>query len=235
MSATILGLPFAGAQADPFQRVRAALPEEVRRNFRTHTYPGHGRRASEPFASTVAAMADDVVAATRSDPPVHLVGWSMGGAVAYEVAARLMDAGSPVASVTFLACAPPPELATDGLDLGTDDLLLDHCEQFGLVDRTMFADAGLRRLFLPALRNDIAAVDRYAREDRRGLLADTTSIAVVQGSADRTVTTSSDWSAVGGRVVLRRTLAGGHFFPQDQPQELATLWSEFLLTTTTAR
>lgn len=219
----VICLPFAGAQADPFQRLRAALPTPIAERLRPHTYPGHGRRVSEPFAETVGAMADDLVEREAGSDAVHLIGWSMGGAVAYEAATRFLDGGVDVRSVTFLACSPPPELAGGDLELSTDEALLDHCEQFGLIDRASFQNASLRRLFLPALRNDIASVDRYAGTSMPGLLPDNIDVTVVQGSGDRSVPPLADWSSVGGRLLAVHTLDGGHFFPQERPQQLAKL------------
>ncbi|GGV24796.1 hypothetical protein GCM10010182_54280 [Actinomadura cremea] len=55
--------------------------------------------------SSVGEMADDYLAqirAVRPSGPYHLVGWSLGGLVAYEMAVRLQDAGEDVGMLALI-------------------------------------------------------------------------------------------------------------------------------------
>ncbi|MFE2018542.1 amino acid adenylation domain-containing protein [Streptomyces sp. NPDC059499] len=66
--------------------------------------------SGEPEAETFAAMAAqyaDLVRDRRPTGPYHLAGWSMGGALAVEVAAVLEAAGEHVASVALLDSSVP--------------------------------------------------------------------------------------------------------------------------------
>ncbi|MEV8635084.1 amino acid adenylation domain-containing protein [Streptosporangium sp. NPDC051023] len=81
-------------------------------------------------ASSVEEMADAYVArirAVRPHGPYHLLGWSVGGIVAHEVAVRLRQEGEPVGLLALLDAypldgEPPPPAADLGADLGADAL-----------------------------------------------------------------------------------------------------------------
>ncbi|MFE0046797.1 amino acid adenylation domain-containing protein [Streptomyces albireticuli] len=65
-------------------------------------------------APDLGALADTYLAAVRRACPAgpyHLGGWSLGGAIALEMAARLRAAGAEVASVTLLDTGFPPQAA----------------------------------------------------------------------------------------------------------------------------
>ncbi|MBF6055962.1 amino acid adenylation domain-containing protein, partial [Streptomyces eurocidicus] len=65
-------------------------------------------------APDLGALADTYLAAVRRacpSGPYHLGGWSLGGAVALEMAVRLRAAGAEVASVTLLDTGFPPQAA----------------------------------------------------------------------------------------------------------------------------
>lgn len=69
----------------------------------------HGERAAE----TVEGMAERYVAGIRAAVPrgpYLLAGWSIGGTLALEVAARLREQGEPVPAVVLLDCAVSPAL-----------------------------------------------------------------------------------------------------------------------------
>ncbi|MFI6210307.1 amino acid adenylation domain-containing protein, partial [Streptomyces sp. NPDC051041] len=70
-------------------------------------------RAEEPPAS-VGEMAEDYLARIREvrpEGPYHLLGWSFGGLVAHEMAARLREAGEDVALLALLDSFPPDATA----------------------------------------------------------------------------------------------------------------------------
>ncbi|MFW0795599.1 amino acid adenylation domain-containing protein [Gordonia sp. CPCC 205515] len=88
-----------------------------------------------PASPSIAELAADYVARIRAvspDGPFHLLGWSLGGLIAHEMAVQLEAAGEEVASLTLLdsfVLADRPELAVEPslgellaeFGLGTDD------------------------------------------------------------------------------------------------------------------
>ncbi|WP_225828325.1 non-ribosomal peptide synthetase [Streptomyces naphthomycinicus] len=137
-------LPPAGGDVMAYRRLVALLPpgREVL-GVRSRALSG------EAEAESLAAMADqyaDAVRERRPAGPYHLAGWSMGGALAVEVAARLEASGEPVALVALLDSAVPGAGEPDPL----------------LAPAVALAD------FLPRL--DVTAEDTAALRDRlRGL------------------------------------------------------------------
>jgi len=229
--ATLLCLPFAGAHVDPFYVMRQRFERQVPGLATiSHTYPGHGRRLSDPLVPTLDGMAEDVIerlGASAPSGPVLLLGYSMGALIAYEVALRLEELGRPVPLAMFMAATPPHRLRGNDLVLDTDEDLLEHCLQYGLVQSNSFPSPELKALFLPALRNDILAVDRYAVRGRsaRPLAAGTRS-GVFQAHGDQTVTDIKFWDELTTVPPEYFMYDGGHFFINecgDQPRRDA-LW-----------
>ncbi|MCU1536549.1 MAG: putative thioesterase [Humibacillus sp.] len=217
----LVALPYAGAHMDPFHGLRTAAEAAVPGlASMTVTYPGHGRRISETLAPSVERMAADALtqllehrSRTGSTAPVVLLGYSMGALVAYELAHLLSDLGTPAAELLVMASTPPEHVVGTGLSLTGDDELLEHCEQYGILAASSFPDAALRRLFLPALRNDILAVDRYPGPVRGTRPLPTgTRLTVFTGDADPTVSDLPAWADLVDTAVATRHYAGGHFF-----------------------
>ncbi|NKS70521.1 hypothetical protein GS584_17840 [Rhodococcus hoagii] len=65
----------------------------------------------------LAARYVDRVRAIQPQGPYHLLGWSLGGNIAHEMAVRLQDIGEDVASLTILDAMP----ATAVPDAGAPD------------------------------------------------------------------------------------------------------------------
>src|SRR5215471_7170070 len=82
---TIVAVNGLGGLQHLWDGFRAVLPPAV--ELRVLDLPGHGDRP--PAADyRYAALVDDVLARTADLPPFPLAGWSVGGAVAWLVAAR---------------------------------------------------------------------------------------------------------------------------------------------------
>ncbi|MFE9614016.1 amino acid adenylation domain-containing protein [Streptomyces sp. NPDC006012] len=93
--------------------------------------PVHGLQARGldglllPHTSVRAAVDTNLAALERTHPsgPVHLLGHSFGGWIAFEMAGRLRDAGRTVASLTLLDSEPPDAGAQPPKEYGHSDVL----------------------------------------------------------------------------------------------------------------
>ncbi|MDX2090267.1 MAG: amino acid adenylation domain-containing protein [Kofleriaceae bacterium] len=74
-----------------------------------------GEPASRSIPEMAAAYARELIS-TRGKRPVHLLGWSFGGLVAYELRQQLEAAGVEVRSTTMLDTTPPTSSWIDGRD-----------------------------------------------------------------------------------------------------------------------
>ena len=93
----LIALPPAGGNAGTFRGWDARLPADV--ELLAIQYPGRQERQDEPFVTDVEAMlcAIDDALLPLLDRPFALIGASLGGMLAYELAARLK---------ACTACAP---------------------------------------------------------------------------------------------------------------------------------
>ncbi|WP_328918276.1 amino acid adenylation domain-containing protein [Streptomyces jietaisiensis] len=117
-----------------FAPLAAFVPPEV---------PLYGLQARDVDASgelpgSIREMAEEYVAELRTvrpSGPYHLLGWSMGGRVAHEMAVQLREDGQEVALVIMGGYAPAPEDTP-----GTDEAVKESAE---LLRRAMYERAGL--------------------------------------------------------------------------------------------
>lgn len=143
--------------------------------------PGFDDEDEKPLTS-VAELADthlSAIAAHRPDEPIYLLGWSMGGVVAYEMAQRLYAAGTPAPMLITVDTPVPVPRPVPGPrqmlrrfagDLtgaapfseqsGLDSVLAAHAGEEEPVEDTFAAlsDAGL----IPAELDPETLTQRYA-------------------------------------------------------------------------
>jgi thioesterase domain-containing protein len=105
-SSPVLCFPGAGDHAGQFVELAVSLDED------RPVYALQHRGLDDGFvpASTVEAAAEHALLAAQRDlfaRPVHLIGHSFGGWIAFELALRLAAANRPVASLTIIDSDPP--------------------------------------------------------------------------------------------------------------------------------
>jgi surfactin synthase thioesterase subunit len=220
-------LPYAGAHVNVF----AELQKQLSAGYPGLTvlsmeYPGHGRRFSEQPSSSIAEITADLFALLKKslDPQEELIllGYSMGSLIAYELAHALIDSGYQVNKLLFMAATPPHRIEADDEEEPDDDTLLERCRIYGLIKEGQFASQQMRQLFLPALRSDITAVNRYNLDNqyRCRQFDHAIQISVFQGLDDRSVTAAEDWRDLTGREIPYHTYPGGHFFYYEFQQQV---------------
>jgi len=213
-----------------------------RRRVLTLDLPGHGRSTPLPGRVRIADFAAAVLRLleVRREPAVHLVGLSLGGAVALQLAA---DAPQRVLSLTAVNTFARLRPAEHGLGRGLTRLRLllfapmDRVGEWvalGLFPRE--DQAGLRRLAAQRLTSNrrrtylrsIAAVLRFDLRARLGEIVCPTL--VVAGDRDRTVPLAAKLEIQAGIRGARFQIVGdsGHATPLDAPQAFNTLLLGFL-------
>jgi amino acid adenylation domain-containing protein len=114
------------ALADAGARVRGFDAFEARGLF--------GEPASTSIPEMAAAYARELIA-TRGTRPVHLLGWSFGGLVAYELRQQLAAAGVEVLSTTMLDTWPTTLLERDDRDpaIAAQEIVAERARAIGRV------------------------------------------------------------------------------------------------------
>lgn len=222
-------LPYAGAHVNVFaelqKQIQAGCPELA---VLSMEYPGHGRRFSEQPSGSIREITADLFSRLKKslDPQEELIllGYSMGSLIAYELAHALLESGYPVTKLLFMAATPPHRIEAVEEDDPDDDALLERCRIYGLIKEGQFASAQMRQLFLPALRSDITAVNRYNLDNqyRCRKFDPAVQISVFQGLDDRSVTALEDWSDLTEREIPYQTYPGGHFFYYEFQQQVSS-------------
>ncbi|CAM4195044.1 thioesterase II family protein [Paenibacillus typhae] len=235
-------LPYAGAHVNVFaglqKQLQAGYPELTVLSLE---YPGHGRRFSGRPLSSIREITADLLSTLRQslDPgeELMLLGYSMGSLIAYELAHALLDSGYPVSRLLFMAATPPHRIEAVDEEEPDDDALLERCRIYGLIKEGQFDSRQMRELFLPALRSDITAVNRYNLDNQyrcRRFGADV-RIAVFQGLEDRSVTAVQNWGDLSGQEVSLHTYPGGHFFYYEFEQQVYSHIISFITAGQTSR
>ncbi|MFP3989069.1 alpha/beta fold hydrolase [Streptomyces sp. E11-3] len=154
--------PHAGGNAQLFHGWSALLPPEV--ELLAVRYPGRQERLTDPFAESMADLADEVTAALvpRLDVPVALFGHSMGSSVAYETALRLEARHGVVPRRLMVSARSAPHRARPtGLYRRADDELVAGVRRLGDLGSEAYDIPELRELLLPALRADYRLIESY--------------------------------------------------------------------------
>ncbi|CAL9489114.1 Thioesterase PikA5 [Streptomyces sp. enrichment culture] len=218
---TLVALPHAGGSASYFHPLSAALGDDV--EVLAVQYPGRQDRRHEPLVGDVHELADQVARALMPwAGPIALFGHSMGATVAYEVARRLEEGGSPAAALVVSARRAPSVVRADGFHELDDDALLKEVLLLGGSDAALALDEELLRLTLPVLRNDFRAVAAYRCAHAEPL---PTPITALVGSADPRVTVAEveEWRRHTGTDFSLHVFDGGHFYLAEHAEAVTGL------------
>ncbi|MFI0416668.1 thioesterase II family protein [Spongiactinospora sp. 9N601] len=164
-TARLICLPHAGGAASFFRGWGQAAPPWL--EVWAVQYPGREDRLAEDLIADIGPLADGVagaLAATAGDLPIALFGHSMGAAVAYETARRLLadPATAPTALYVSACPAPGPVTGKTRHLLGDDALAADLLAQ-GATSPAVLGDPELREIVLAIVRNDYRLIETYRR------------------------------------------------------------------------
>jgi surfactin synthase thioesterase subunit len=213
-------LPPAGAPASFFARLSADVPASV--DPWAIALPGREARLGDPPLTTMVELVDALhdELAPRLDRPAILLGQSMGGSVAHELARRL-EADVPGGVLHLVVGGrggPATQRARRPDGVPDDGALVDALAAAGDTPRELLEDPDVLDLLLPPLRADYALLAAYAPEDEPRLRAGITAIV---GAGDPTTTTDgiASWADATRGPFTARTAPGGHLFLAERTDE----------------
>lgn len=185
-------------------------------------YPGRQDRRSEPCVETVEELAERLVEVVLpfQDKPLALFGHSLGGSVAFELAARL-EAHGVVPTTLFVSGrrAPSAIRENETAHLRDDAGLIDEIKQLAGTDDGLWDDKEMVALVLPAIRNDYRAAETYRPEHHTRIAA---PIHALLGDDDpkANVNEVQRWATHTTGGFELDVYPGGHFYLNDHAPAL---------------
>ncbi|MDX2531352.1 thioesterase II family protein [Streptomyces europaeiscabiei] len=214
-SVRLVCLPHAGGAASFYVPVAQALAPRV--EVLSVQYPGRHERHSHPLVPDIGTLADRIADALMActDRPYALFGHSMGALVGFEVARRMEDAGrGPVELFASGSRAPSVERRGEMWHRTPDAEFVARVQSMGGAGSELLDDPDMRRMLLPALRNDYRAIEQYEYRAQSPLACPVTAFA---GADDPRVTVAEvrSWARHTTGPFSVEVHPGGHFFLAD--------------------
>jgi len=143
-----------GERMKPEIEVWAALPR------------GRGMRFREKPVETLEAMVEEYLAALKPflDAPFAFYGHSLGGLMAFEMTLRLRAEGLPIPERVFVGATAPPHLGLIHEEihhLADAEFVTAIQERYGGIPAEVLNEPELLEIFIPPLKADFAAYERY--------------------------------------------------------------------------
>lgn len=216
---SLVCLGFCGGGAGPYLPWAEVLPPDV--ELAVVCYPGRDGRFLEDHAENWDELAADatravLAAATR---PYVLFGHSMGGWMAFDVAARIERAGGRVPETLVVSSANAPSRGLTPRDMfpaqaDTDEQLLDWMRTNGLLADYVLGDPELQEMALELMRADIRVRDTFGYTDGTTVGV---PLEVLTGDRDEVIVsnTAEQWRALAGGAYRHVELPGGHFYTSE--------------------
>ncbi|MEZ0109007.1 surfactin synthase thioesterase subunit [Catenulispora sp. EB89] len=214
---TLACLGFCGGGSGAFHAWLDVLPPGV--ELATICYPGREGRHSEEFATDWDALADDTtqaVLAVAAEGPYVLFGHSMGAWMAFDVTARVEQAGSRPPEFLLVSSANAPSAGLRSRDMfpaqqETDQQLLEWMRTYGLIPDYALEDPDLVEMAVELMRADIKVRDTFHYTAGTRIR---TPLHVLTGSEDTTIEADAGkrWEALARGAFRHDVLPGGHFY-----------------------
>lgn len=209
-------LPHAGGTAATFRDWGDKLPPWI--ELACVQYPGRHDRLGEPFVTSIPALVDELVADLPTHGKLALFGHSMGATIAFEAARRTRP-------VHLFLSAPGTDRKP--LNFATDEELVAEVKRLGGTGGMLLEHPEMRRLALPAIRNDLTMLAAHQVADGPPLDC---PITVLLGDSDRTCSAeeAKRWAERTATEFCLRVFPGGHHYLEDAGMSIVELLAEKL-------
>lgn len=210
----LLCFPPAGGSASFFRPWAEELPADV--EVWSVQYPGREDRFAEPCVPDMDTLADLITAALEPalDRRTAVFGHSMGSAVGYEVTRRLLTKRPGSIERLFVSARPAPShqrRSRTRVHLADDNGLVAELGVLGGTDPRVLADAELRDLVLPTIRNDFRLIETYRPAPARPLPIPITAL-TANDDPRMTVAQAASWVEATTKDFRLAVFDGGHFY-----------------------
>ena len=207
-------LPFAGGSAAVF----AGWGERLKPDIEVWAAQprARGMRFKEASLESVDAMAEEYFAALRPslDMPFAFYGHSLGGLLAFELTRRLQAEGLALPEHLFIGASAPPHLGRIHEEIGhlpDAEFVNAIQDRYAGIPEAVLQEPELMEMFLPPLKADFLAYERYKFRKTAGV---TCPVTIFAGAEDRVLAPHllEEWERHAGGTFSMETVPGGHFF-----------------------
>ncbi|WP_202237802.1 thioesterase II family protein [Actinacidiphila reveromycinica] len=211
----LLCLPYAGGSGVAYRHWSSAFP---RNEVVAFDYPGHLMRPGERLARTMDALVGRIEESVSAhwDRPFVLVGSSLGALVAYELASRAEQRGTPPAALVVLACPGPGRLWKHPPIAGLDDERFSAAfgTRYGGPAAGLLGDPDHRELLLPIVRADMELFEEYAGGRHEAVGCDVIAVTGTEDAAAPGEDVDAWHDHTSGAVHVLN-VPGGHFVVEE--------------------
>lgn len=218
---TLYIFPHAGGSTDFYVPFAKAFSGDIKRI--AVRYPGRAGTHDLGSFTSIPDLADKVcqmlAPPEQSDQKVAFFGHSMGGLLAFEVARRFEEAGSPIAALFVSACAAPGRVGYEHIP-ESDRGLLDAVSAMTGVNPEFLENEEFAAKILPTLRG-LKAISKYDCPPEATVSC---PIFAFRGDDDEVATDEkvSPWAQRTTAEFSVQVFPGHHFYLTDHIPELVS-------------
>ena len=177
---------------------------------------GRGMRFREKAFLSVEEAVEEYLNALKPllDSPFAFYGHSLGGLMAFELTLRLQEEGLPIPERVFVGATAPPHLGLIHEEihhLADGEFVAAIQERYGGIPVEVLNEPELLEIFIPPLKADFAAYERYRFEESGRMTCPVTAFAGLDdtGVAPALV---EEWERHTEAEFSFMTVPGDHFF-----------------------
>ncbi|GEM_PF-5859077 len=218
----LIYLPYAGGNAASCHYLKPHLTMDVA--LYGVEPPGHGMNFApllDDYDRLFANYVEGLLPYLQ--PPYVLMGYSLGGLMAYDLMCYLQSHNLPAPEFGVIAATVPPQLMAKvqqkkGWHQMTDEEILSDIMETGGVAKELQTDLELLRMFIPVYRADSRVFHSFSHRNWPLLR---TPLKIFGGTADEDIPPDSleEWKKSGNDVTVT-LLEGGHMFLTERGAEL---------------
>lgn len=217
-------LPFAGGNSFSFNSLAECIDDEI--EVLPIEYAGRGKRIKEGYITEYSQFLDDVVCEIKrmrnTNQPYALFGYSMGAALAYEIASKDLLDTPPI----HLFYGARSCIATESIPSMDEDDFVEYSKTLGGFDERVFQNKRWFKLFIHPLKDDYHIAKQYKFSE--GIIPGCDAT-IFYSENDTPFKAVHGWKKLTNGSTEFYEFGDNHFFMNEHYQEMARIINKTLL------